>query len=274
MPQNQNNINKSLLPGFNSTSRAKPQTQFVIPPMYIPQTTQYTQNTPIQSGLNNSSSLNNDSYSGFFSGTSISQSESDENVLLSRQEIKLLKKQKVGCASGNCTICFEKYEKGQVIRNLPCGHKFHYKCMKPWLKTSIYCPLCRFDLKTYCSQKIDAQSNTQFLKNNQFSLQNLENGHFDTVEKKIEDSHSKTFIDLKSCDNNNEVLGCEEDVSAIQMENSQTEFIQNDILKNEEVLRFKVMGFETESNVSFFGKKQESKEIHFGIEDDISEIGL
>lgn len=32
---------------------------------------------------------------------------------------------------------------------LPCSHIFHYKCVKQWLKISIFCPLCRLNLKEF-----------------------------------------------------------------------------------------------------------------------------
>lgn len=222
-----------------------------------------------------SRSLNSDTYSGFFSGTSFSQSDLNESVLLSRQEIKLLKKQKIGCSSGQCSICFDKYSKGEVIRSLPCGHKFHYKCMKPWLRTQSFCPLCRFDLKAYCSQKIEAQTCHQILEEGADLVESGSLGAaVDVVPKKDVDLHSKTFIEAEATDHGKNLLGQNIDISAIEMENGVDHSSSQQILENEKLLRLRVMGCETESNVSFFCTKQESKQIYFGIEDDISEIGL
>lgn len=39
------------------------------------------------------------------------------------------------------------FSKDEIIMKLPCSHIFHYKCLKTWLKISIYCPLCRMNLK-------------------------------------------------------------------------------------------------------------------------------
>lgn len=257
---------------FCSSSRAKPQTQPQPPAMYMPVAQQAVAPEHMAQGQGHSSSLNNDTYSGFFSGTSLSQSELDESVLLTREETKLLKRQKVGCSAGECTICFERYSKGQVIRNLPCGHMFHYKCMKPWLKISSYCPLCRFDLKTFCSEKIETQTRDRFLNENAPS--GLAPALVLELPKKEQQLHSQTFIESGAHEEQAEFLGRDLDVSAIQMETSEGEGGCDGILKNEELLRFRVMGCETDSNVSFFGKKEESTAIHFGIEDDISEIGL
>ncbi|XP_051129310.1 uncharacterized protein LOC127250193 [Andrographis paniculata] len=41
-----------------------------------------------------------------------------------------------------CTMCLE------VIRGKACSHLFHGNCITKWLRTSHYCPLCRFELPT------------------------------------------------------------------------------------------------------------------------------
>ncbi|CDO53628.1 Conserved hypothetical protein. Putative Zinc finger, RING-type domain protein [Geotrichum candidum] len=46
-----------------------------------------------------------------------------------------------------CPICFEDFEDGQILRVLPCNHKFHALCVDPWLlNSSSHCPMCRVDL--------------------------------------------------------------------------------------------------------------------------------
>ena len=39
----------------------------------------------------------------------------------------------------SCAICLEDLNKNVIIT--PCSHKFHYACLKKWIKNS--CPLCR-----------------------------------------------------------------------------------------------------------------------------------
>jgi len=46
-----------------------------------------------------------------------------------------------------CTICLEKYKTNEMICEFPCkNHIFHEKCLKIWLESSNYCPLCKYDL--------------------------------------------------------------------------------------------------------------------------------
>ncbi|XP_022131659.1 uncharacterized protein LOC111004784 [Momordica charantia] len=58
----------------------------------------------------------------------------------------------------SCVICLEdisvnmeKEENGEVILlllQMPCLHVFHEECIKKWLKSSHYCPICRFQMPT------------------------------------------------------------------------------------------------------------------------------
>lgn len=49
----------------------------------------------------------------------------------------------------NCTICCEDIKYTEYIRELPCTHCFHKKCVDKWFvsfmkeKEDITCPLCR-----------------------------------------------------------------------------------------------------------------------------------
>lgn len=46
-----------------------------------------------------------------------------------------------------CPICFENFKDDQILRILPCKHRFHARCVDPWLlNSSSHCPLCRVDL--------------------------------------------------------------------------------------------------------------------------------
>lgn len=43
----------------------------------------------------------------------------------------------------SCVVCLASYESGDLLRILPCGHRFHCGCVDRWLtKQSSTCPLC------------------------------------------------------------------------------------------------------------------------------------
>ena len=46
----------------------------------------------------------------------------------------------------SCTICLGDYEEGEVLRVLPCLHRFHQPCVDPWLAEHTQCPLCKADV--------------------------------------------------------------------------------------------------------------------------------
>ncbi|KAM0673108.1 hypothetical protein GVAV_003454 [Gurleya vavrai] len=42
-----------------------------------------------------------------------------------------------------CVICFSKFCLNHILMKLNCNHYFHKSCLKPWLKISGVCPMCR-----------------------------------------------------------------------------------------------------------------------------------
>ncbi len=57
---------------------------------------------------------------------------------------------KVAGAYAECAICLLDFEPGETLAKLPCaaGHVFHVACARSALTRSVYCPLCRVDLRT------------------------------------------------------------------------------------------------------------------------------
>jgi len=53
----------------------------------------------------------------------------------------------------DCSICQDTISIGQEIFIFPCSeivnHKFHKKCIEPWLKEHNTCPVCRSKLREY-----------------------------------------------------------------------------------------------------------------------------
>jgi hypothetical protein len=59
-----------------------------------------------------------------------------------------------------CSICLEDFEDQEVIRKLPCEHKYHGECLVPWLtERSGTCPLCKFDVLEHIMRG-DEENNT------------------------------------------------------------------------------------------------------------------
>ncbi|XP_052413904.1 E3 ubiquitin-protein ligase znrf3 [Carassius gibelio] len=46
----------------------------------------------------------------------------------------------------DCAICLEKYIDGEELRVIPCAHRFHKKCVDPWLLQHHTCPHCRHNI--------------------------------------------------------------------------------------------------------------------------------
>lgn len=43
----------------------------------------------------------------------------------------------------SCSICMEDFAEGNVLRSLPCAHRFHRDCVDKWLKQKATCPICQ-----------------------------------------------------------------------------------------------------------------------------------
>lgn len=43
-----------------------------------------------------------------------------------------------------CRICLDRFQDGVQVSRMPCQYIFHGDCITTWLKTSHFCPLCRF----------------------------------------------------------------------------------------------------------------------------------
>ncbi|KAF8410888.1 hypothetical protein HHK36_003425 [Tetracentron sinense] len=54
-------------------------------------------------------------------------------------------------ANGNenleCCICLAIYREKEDVRQLPCSHMFHLKCVDQWLRIISCCPLCKQELE-------------------------------------------------------------------------------------------------------------------------------
>ncbi|KAK8558660.1 hypothetical protein V6N13_098306 [Hibiscus sabdariffa] len=58
--------------------------------------------------------------------------------VFSSQEVDVERK-----PSRDCSICLESFGEEDVLARLPCGHRFHFACLDPWVRTCGDCPYCR-----------------------------------------------------------------------------------------------------------------------------------
>lgn len=52
-----------------------------------------------------------------------------------------------------CAICLEVFKKGEQLVNLLCAHRFHSRCLVPWLETNAHCPCCRMGILISINEK-------------------------------------------------------------------------------------------------------------------------
>ncbi|KAI3446822.1 hypothetical protein Pfo_003487 [Paulownia fortunei] len=49
-----------------------------------------------------------------------------------------------------CAVCLEQFKagRGETLMQLPCAHRFHTKCLVPWLEGNVHCPCCRMEISS------------------------------------------------------------------------------------------------------------------------------
>jgi len=45
-----------------------------------------------------------------------------------------------------CAVCLEQFKAGETLVHLPCAHRFHVRCLVPWLENNAHCPCCRMGI--------------------------------------------------------------------------------------------------------------------------------
>ena len=90
-----------------------------------------------------------------------------------------------------CSVCLDDFEKGVEAKEMPCKHKFHVKCIVPWLELHSSCPVCRFELPSANDDdddesKVESESGTRTRtvvpeSSNREVVENVERGREDDV---------------------------------------------------------------------------------------------
>lgn len=57
-----------------------------------------------------------------------------------------------------CVICMEDWGVGDVVKEMPCQHKFHGGCVEKWLKIHATCPVCRCKMMEEDEKKSGGES--------------------------------------------------------------------------------------------------------------------
>lgn len=50
-----------------------------------------------------------------------------------------------------CTICLDRFKSGETLVHLPCAHRYHPRCLEPWLENNGHCPCCRMEIRVELS---------------------------------------------------------------------------------------------------------------------------
>lgn len=43
-----------------------------------------------------------------------------------------------------CAICLEPFQVNEMVKMVPCLHRYHLKCIDTWLREHAICPICKF----------------------------------------------------------------------------------------------------------------------------------
>ena len=78
------------------------------------------------------------------------------------------------CNDPTCIICRE--EMTASVKRLPCGHFFHFKCLKSWLERQQVCPTCRKSVLEVVKPQPQPQPQSQQTQN-QIQQESFYNGY-------------------------------------------------------------------------------------------------
>ncbi|CAN6585194.1 unnamed protein product [Malus baccata var. baccata] len=68
--------------------------------------------------------------------------------------IEELERVKIEGCGKQCVICLEEMQCGSEAIRMPCSHEYHESRIVKWLKMSLLCPLCRFEMSANPHDKL------------------------------------------------------------------------------------------------------------------------
>ncbi|KAK9283488.1 hypothetical protein L1049_011734 [Liquidambar formosana] len=77
-------------------------------------------------------------------GSSIQQASSSSSSEKKQDSAGAVGSMKASEDELTCSVCLEQVNVGELIRSLPCLHRFHANCIDPWLRQQGTCPVCKF----------------------------------------------------------------------------------------------------------------------------------
>jgi len=69
-----------------------------------------------------------------------------------------------------CAICWDQFEEGDMVRELPCHHTYHAGCIDPWIVASGRCPQCRKTIFTSRNREAGGKSSHLRIENERTPL--------------------------------------------------------------------------------------------------------
>ncbi|KAJ3700053.1 hypothetical protein LUZ61_003758 [Rhynchospora tenuis] len=66
------------------------------------------------------------------------------------EALKVVNKEEEEKEEAECVVCleklFEKEKEEVVVKEMPCGHRYHGECIEKWLNMHGSCPMCRYKM--------------------------------------------------------------------------------------------------------------------------------
>ncbi|KAB1996528.1 hypothetical protein ES319_D13G238000v1 [Gossypium barbadense] len=79
-------------------------------------------------------------------GKCLIQGELHREVFGSKRRLGWVNLSRKALEHDECLICLERFKAGETLVRPPCAHRFHSRCLVPWLENNGHCPCCRLGI--------------------------------------------------------------------------------------------------------------------------------